>query len=79
MHCPYWLNSEDDTSIAELCRREGIAESLYYAWSEELMEAGKQRLASDTALAASSGEVKDLGVRRRSSRPSWRNRRYSLG
>lgn len=47
-------------SIAELCRREGIAESLYYSWSKEFLEAGKRRLAGDTARQASSGEVKDL-------------------
>ena len=47
-------------SIAELCRREGIAESLYYSWSKEFLEAGKKRLAEDTARAATSGEVKDL-------------------
>src|ERR1700734_2555213 len=38
-----------ETSIAELCRREGIAESMYYSWSKELLEAGKRRLAGDTA------------------------------
>ena len=47
-------------SIAELCRRAGIAESLYYSWSKEFLEAGKKRLAGDTARAATSGEVKDL-------------------
>jgi len=47
-------------SIAELCRREGIAESLYYAWSKEFLEAGKRRLAGDTARAATSSEVKEL-------------------
>jgi len=47
-------------SIAELCRREGLAESLYYAWSKEFLEAGKKRLAGDTARAASTDEVKDL-------------------
>ena len=47
-------------SIAELCRREGIAESLYYTWSKEFLEAGKRRLAGDTARAATTGEVKDL-------------------
>jgi hypothetical protein len=46
--------------IAELCRREGIAESLYYNWSKEFLEAGKRRLAGDTARAATSSEVKDL-------------------
>ena len=47
-------------SIAELCRREGIAASLYYNWSKEFLEAGKRRLAGDTARAATSSEVKDL-------------------
>ena len=41
------LRGED--SIAELCRKEGIAQSLYYTWSKEFMEAGKRRLAGDTA------------------------------
>ena len=47
-------------SLAELCRREGIAEGLYYSWSKEFLEAGKRRLAGDTARAATSDEVKDL-------------------
>tara|TARA_B100001113_G_C20787496_1_gene482337 strand:- start:180 stop:554 length:375 start_codon:yes stop_codon:yes gene_type:complete len=49
-----------DDSIAELCRKEGIAQSLYYTWSKEFMEAGKRRLAGDTARAATSDEVKVL-------------------
>jgi transposase len=49
-----------EQSIAELCRREGIAQSLYYSWSKEFLEAGKKRLAGDTSRAASTGEVKDL-------------------
>ena len=52
------LRGED--SIAELCRREGIAQSLYYSWSKEFLEAGKKRLAGDTAREASTGEVKTL-------------------
>jgi transposase len=52
------LRGED--SIAALCRREGIAESLYYAWSKEFLEAGKRRLAGDTARAATTDEVKEL-------------------
>ena len=52
------LRGED--SIAELCRKEGIAQSLYYTWSKEFMEAGKRRLAGDTARAATTEEVKDL-------------------
>jgi transposase len=52
------LRGED--GIAAPCRREGIAESLYYAWSKEFLEAGKRRLAGDTARAAASDEVKAL-------------------
>ena len=52
------LRGED--SIAELCRKEGIAQSLYYVWSKEFMEAGKRRLAGDTSRAATSDEVRDL-------------------
>ena len=57
------LRGED--SIAELCRREGIAESLYYSWSKEFLEAGKKRLSGDTARQASSGEVKELRLEMR--------------
>ncbi|MEO1563208.1 MAG: IS3 family transposase [Pseudomonadota bacterium] len=49
-----------EESIAALCRREGIAESLYYSWSKEFLEAGKSRLAGDTARRATSPEVKEL-------------------
>ena len=49
-----------EESIAALCRREGIAESLYYSWSKEFLEAGKKRLAGDTARQATSNEVKSL-------------------
>ena len=52
------LRGED--SIAELCRKEGIAQNLYYRWSKEFLEAGKKRLAGDTAREASSDEVKML-------------------
>ena len=52
------LRGED--SIAEICRREGIAQNLYYRWSKDFLEAGKKRLAGDTARAATSDEVKDL-------------------
>ena len=52
------LRGED--SIAELCRREGISQGIYYKWSKDFMEAGKKRLAGDTARAANSDEVKDL-------------------
>ena len=52
------LRGED--SIAELCRREGIVQNLYYRWSKEFLEAGKKRLAGDTARAATSDEVREL-------------------
>jgi transposase len=52
------LRGED--SIAELCRKEGMAQNLYYRWSKEFLEAGKKRLAGDTAREASSDEVKQL-------------------
>ena len=47
------LRGED--SIVELCRREGIVQNLYYRWSKEFLEAGKKRLAGDTARAANLG------------------------
>ena len=49
-----------ETSIAELCRKEGIAQSMYYGWSKEILEAGKRRLAGDTAREATTDEVKGL-------------------
>jgi transposase-like protein len=51
---------EDESSIAELCRKEGINQNLYYRWSKEFLEAGKKRLAGDTAREANSDEVKGL-------------------
>ena len=56
------LRGED--SIAELGRREGIAQSLDYSWSKEFLEAGKKRLAGDAARQATRTEVKDLRARR---------------
>jgi transposase len=49
-----------EESIAELCRKEAINQNLYYRWSKEFLEAGKKRLAGDTAREATSDEVKDL-------------------
>ena len=56
------LRGED--SISELCRREGLSESMYYKWSKEFMEAGKKRLSGDIVREASTDEVK--GLRRES-------------
>lgn len=47
-------------SIAELCRREGIAQGLYYTWSKDFLEAGKRRLSGDTERQATTGEVTGL-------------------
>ena len=52
------LRGED--SIAELCRREGISQGIYYKWSKDFMEAGKRQLAGDTIRATTTDEVKDL-------------------
>jgi transposase-like protein len=52
------LRGED--IIAELCIREGIAQSLYYKWSKDFMEAGKKRLAGDIVRQANTSEVTDL-------------------
>jgi transposase len=52
------LKGED--SISEICRREGIAPSVYYKWSKAFLEAGKKRLNGDTAREATSNDVSDL-------------------
>ena len=49
-----------DHTIAELCRREGISENLYYRWSKDFLEAGKSRLVGDTKREANSKQVKAL-------------------
>jgi len=49
-----------EESIAELCRKEGINQNLYYRWSKEFLEAGKKRLSGDTVREATSNEVKGL-------------------
>ncbi len=49
-----------EETIAELCRKEGIAQNLYYRWSKEFLEAGKKRLAGDVTREATSDEVKEL-------------------
>ena len=49
-----------ETTIAELCRREGISQGLYYKWSKDFMEAGKRRLHGDTMREANTSEVQEL-------------------
>ena len=54
-----------EVSVAELCRREGLAANLYYRWSKEFLEAGKKRLNGDTVREATSNEVKVLRLENR--------------
>ena len=68
-----------ESSIAELCRREGIAEGLYYAWSKEFLEAGKRRLAGTRREQRPMARLRTCGVRRRSSRRWWPSRRLNCG
>ena len=49
-----------ESSVAELCRREGINPNLYYRWSKDFLEAGRKRLSGDTVREASTDEVVDL-------------------
>ena len=49
-----------EMTIAELCRKEGLSQGLYYKWSKDFMEAGKKRLSGDTMREANTSEVKDL-------------------
>ncbi len=49
-----------ELNVAELCRKEGISQSLYYKWSKEFLEAGKARLAGDTKREADGTEVKEM-------------------
>ena len=49
-----------EEKIAELCRREGIHQNMYYKWSKEFLEAGKPRLVGDTKRDADSQEVEAM-------------------
>jgi transposase len=55
-----------ETTIAELCRKEGLSQALYYKWSKDFMEAGKKRLSGDTMREANTSEVKELKEKNRS-------------
>jgi transposase len=55
-----------EMTIAELCRKEGISQGLYYKWSKDFMEAGKRRLSGDTMREANTSEVKELKNENRS-------------
>jgi transposase len=49
-----------EISVAELCRREGISPTVYYRWSKDFLEAGKNGLVRDTRRDATADEVRDL-------------------
>jgi len=49
-----------EEKISELCRHEGIHQNMYYKWSKEFLEAGKQRLSGDTKREADRQEVKEM-------------------
>ena len=55
------LRGEDN--IAEPCHREGIVQNLFYRSSTEYLEAGKKRLAGNTARAATSEESRSCAGR----------------
>jgi transposase len=52
------LRGED--SVAAICRKHGIVESVFYKWNKEFLEAGKKRLQGDTTREATSDEVTTL-------------------
>ena len=49
-----------DTPIRDLCHREGIKPSTYYAWLKDFMEAGKERLTHNITRDATKSEVQEL-------------------
>jgi transposase len=49
-----------ETSIAELCRKEGLSQGNYYKWTKDFMEAGKKRLNGDTLREANTNEVSNI-------------------
>src|SRR6516164_8417538 len=65
------LRGED--SVAELCRKEGINQNLYYRWSKDFLEAGKKRLAGDTAREIGHGEAQILKCGRRHPDRDWKH------
>lgn len=49
-----------ETPISEICRREGIASSVYYKWSKSFLEAGKNGLTRALIRDATTEEVREL-------------------
>ncbi len=51
---------QGETPISEICRREGIAASVYYKWSKSFLEAGKNGLTRAILRDATGEEVRGL-------------------
>ena len=49
-----------EVTVSDLCRREGIKPGVFYAWTKEFMEAGKERLTRDTVRDATRLEIEHL-------------------
>ena len=49
-----------EVTVSHLCRREGIKPGVFYAWTKEFMEAGKERLTRDTVRDATRQEIEHL-------------------
>ena len=49
-----------DSTVNELCRREGIKPNSFYSWTKDFLEAGKQRLSRDTLRDATQQEIEQL-------------------
>ena len=49
-----------EVSVSDLCRREGIKPGVFYSWTKEFMEAGKERLTRDTVRDATRQEIEHL-------------------
>ena len=49
-----------EVTVSDLCRREGIKPGVFYAWTKEFMEAGKERLTRDTVRDAIRQEIEHL-------------------
>ncbi len=49
-----------ETTVNDLCRREGIKPHSYYAWTKEFMEAGRERLTRDAVRDATRQEIEQL-------------------
>ena len=49
-----------EVTVSDPCRREGIKPGVFYAWTKEFMEAGKERLTRDTVRDVTRQEIEHL-------------------